>query len=104
MRRAPWDSFHSNSINTNKRIEGIDLINRWNATQVRRTQVRRSMAAPVRYESEIGLETINDVDELTTEENLEYDIFIKMPPVKVRTARIRIKSIEKGTINIVEPE
>lgn len=55
-------------------------------------------------ESEIRPEHTYDFDQLTPGENLEFDIFIKMPPVKERTARIKIKSIEKAKMRFVEPE
>ena len=55
-------------------------------------------------ESEIGHEHTYNFDQLTHGENLEFDIFIKMPPVKERTARIKIKSIEKAKMRFVEPE
>lgn len=54
--------------------------------------------------SEIRYEHANNFDQLNTEENLEFDIFIKMPPVKERTARIKIKRIEKAKMRVVEPE
>lgn len=38
------------------------------------------------------------------EENVEYDEFIQMSPAKTWTTRIRIKSIEKAKMRIVEPE
>ncbi|MCZ7357000.1 MAG: hypothetical protein O8C66_16175 [Candidatus Methanoperedens sp.] len=55
------------------------------------------------------LETKHSVDDITTlgstthEENLEYDVFIQMPPIKKWTARVKIKSIENAKMNIVEP-
>ncbi len=55
-------------------------------------------------ESEIRHERTYDFDQLTSGENLEFDIFIKIPPVKERTARINIKSIEKAKMHVVEPE
>ena len=54
--------------------------------------------------SEIRHEHTYDFDQSTPGENLEFDIFIKMPPVKERTARIKIKSIEKAKMRFVEPE
>ena len=54
--------------------------------------------------SEIRHEHVNNFNQLNTEENLEFDIFIKMPPVKERVARIKIKRIEKAKMRFVEPE
>lgn len=54
-------------------------------------------------------ETKRSIDDIITlcntthEENLEYDVFIQMPPVKKWTARIKIKSIENAKMHIVEP-
>ncbi len=50
---------------------------------------------------EISHEHAINFDQLNTEE--EFDIFIKMPPVKERTARIKIKKIENATMRVVEP-
>ena len=54
--------------------------------------------------SEIRHEHAINFDQLNTEENLEFDIFIKMPPVKERAARIKIKRIENAKMRVVEPE
>ena len=54
--------------------------------------------------SEIRHEHANNFDLLNTEENIEFDIFIKMPPVKERVARIKIKRIEKAKMRFVEPK
>lgn len=35
---------------------------------------------------------------------LEFDIVVRMPPMKVWSARVRVKSVEKATPCIVEPE
>jgi hypothetical protein len=54
-------------------------------------------------------ETKRSIDDIITlcntthEENLEYDVFIHMPPVKKWTARIKIKNIENAKMHIVEP-
>ncbi|MHA1330003.1 MAG: hypothetical protein ACTSR2_02890 [Candidatus Hodarchaeales archaeon] len=34
---------------------------------------------------------------------LEFDIIVRMPPMKERSARLRVKSVEKATPRIVEP-
>jgi len=38
------------------------------------------------------------------EDMLEFDIIIRMPPKKEWSARLRVKSVEKATPRIVEPE
>lgn len=55
-------------------------------------------------ESEKKHEQIYDFDELNFSEELEYDVYVKMPPVKERTIKIKIKSIEKAEMLVVEPE
>lgn len=42
--------------------------------------------------------------EVIPEEMLEFDIVVWMPPVREYTARVKIKSVEKATPRIVEPE
>ncbi len=55
------------------------------------------------------LETKHSIDDVNTscntihDENLEYDVFIQMPPIKKWTARVKIKSIENARMNVVEP-
>lgn len=48
-------------------------------------------------------EEITTLNRSTHEENIEHDVFVKMPPVKKWTARVRIKSIENAKMHIVEP-
>jgi len=38
------------------------------------------------------------------EDMLEFDIVVRMPPKKEWSARLRVKSVEKATPHIVEPE
>jgi len=38
------------------------------------------------------------------EDMLEFDIVVRMPPMKEWSARLRVKSVEKATPRIVEPE
>lgn len=42
--------------------------------------------------------------EIFPEEELEFNIFVRMPPVKRWTARVRVKNIRKATPHISEPE
>ncbi len=44
------------------------------------------------------------IDEIILEEMLEFDVFVRMPPVKEYTVRVKIKSVEKAIPHIVEPE
>lgn len=44
------------------------------------------------------------VEEIIPEEMLEFDVFVRMPPVKEYTIRVKIKSVEKAIPHIVEPE
>jgi len=50
--------------------------------------------------------TLNEeILEITIPENmLEFDIVVKMSPKKEWTARMKVKSVEKATPHIVEPE
>ena len=43
-------------------------------------------------------------EEILLEEPLEYDIIVRMPPVKEYTMWVKVKSVEKATPRIVEPE
>lgn len=43
-------------------------------------------------------------EKVIPEEILEFDIGVRMPPIKEWTARVRIKSVERATPHIVEPE
>ena len=38
------------------------------------------------------------------EDIVEFDIVVRMPPVKERTIWVKVKSVEKATPRIVEPE
>jgi len=38
------------------------------------------------------------------EDMLEFDIVVRIPPIKVWSARLRVSSVEKATPHIVEPE
>jgi hypothetical protein len=42
--------------------------------------------------------------EIFPEEELEFNIFVRMPPVKRWTARVRVKNIRKATPHVSEPE
>lgn len=42
-------------------------------------------------------------DEFITD-NIEVDIVVKIPPLKKQSVVVKVKSIEKATPNIVEPE
>lgn len=42
--------------------------------------------------------------EIFPEEGLEFNIFVRMPPVKRWTARVRVKNIRKATPHVSEPE
>lgn len=48
---------------------------------------------------------IEDIFEKTIPENmLEFNIVVRMPPMKEWSARVKVKSVEKATPRIVEPE
>lgn len=48
---------------------------------------------------------IEDIFKKTIPEDmLEFDIVVRMPPIKEWFARLKVKSIEKATPRIVEPE
>jgi len=44
------------------------------------------------------------IEEVIPEEMLEFDVVVRMSPIKEYTARVRIKSIEKAIPHIVEPK
>ncbi len=35
-------------------------------------------------------------------EDIEFDVVVRMPPIKEQNVLVRVKSIEKATLNIVE--
>jgi hypothetical protein len=43
-------------------------------------------------------------EETPFEEELEYDVVLRMPPVRQRSMRVRVRSVRKATPRIVEPE
>lgn len=43
-------------------------------------------------------------DEALPEEMMEYDVFVRMPPLRDYTIRVKIKSVEKAIPRVVEPE
>jgi len=48
---------------------------------------------------------IEEIFEKTIPEDmLEFDIVVRMPPMKEWSARVKVKSVEKATPRIVEPE
>lgn len=55
---------------------------------------------------QLGIETeITSYDEvIKSDENLEYNIFVKIPPIKKWTSRIKVKNIRKASPKCVEPE
>jgi len=42
--------------------------------------------------------------ELKILENMEFDVFVRMPPIKEWSARVKVKSVEKATPRIFELE
>ena len=111
------DEIFSHSGLENRYIRSSDKFNHVGQNIVRRkyTAFRSKTRRIKRYssevkpelkvlKSEIRHEHVNNFNQLNTEENLEFDIFIKMPPVKERVARIKIKRIEKAKMHFVEPE
>ena len=44
------------------------------------------------------------VEATIPEEMMEYDVFVRMPPIKEYTIRVKIKSVEEAIPRIVEPE
>lgn len=43
-------------------------------------------------------------EEILPEEMLEYDVVVRMPPLKEYTMWVKVKSVERATPRIVEPE
>jgi len=57
------------------------------------------------FESKNETSLIEEMLEITVPEDmLEFDIVVQMPPIKEWSARLRVKSVEKATPHIVEPE
>lgn len=68
-------------------------------------QYDSSSFLPPHFEMENNTSLIKELTEKAiSEEVLEYDVFVKMPPIKEQIVRAKIKSIEKASIHIVEPE
>ena len=44
------------------------------------------------------------ISTLKDQEQVEFDIFVRTPPVKTQTIRVKINSVEKATPRVVEPE
>lgn len=64
-------------------------------------------SSSIRPNFEIKNETAlnKEILDIEIRENmLEFDIFVQMPAKKEQFARVRMKSIEKATPNIVEPD
>jgi len=56
-------------------------------------------------ESKNKTSLIEEMLEITVPEDmLEFDIVVQMPPIKEWSARLRVKSVEKATPRIVDPE
>lgn len=57
-----------------------------------------------RFETKSETSLIKEaVEEAIPEEILEFNIVVRMPPIKEWTTQVRIKSTEKATPHIVEP-
>ena len=58
-----------------------------------------------RFEIKNETSIFEEISERKIAENmLEFDIVVRMPPMKEWSARVRLKSVEKATPRIVEPE
>jgi hypothetical protein len=57
-----------------------------------------------RFEMKSETSLIKEVAEEPISEDIEFDVVVRMPPVKEQKVLVRVKSIEKATLNVVEPE
>ena len=53
---------------------------------------------------EKAIDYLEEDERKIPEDMLEFDIVVRMPPMKEWSARVRVKSVEKATPCIVEPE
>jgi hypothetical protein len=84
MRKRPKEPFYYSLIS----LFEIDLSSIWPHFEIK---------------SEIPL--IEEIlEKVIPEDMLEFDIIVRMPPMKEWSARLRVKSVEKATPRIVEPE
>ena len=56
------------------------------------------------FEMKSETSLIKEIAEEPTPEDMEFDIVVRMPPVKEQTVLVRVKSIERATPHVVEPE
>lgn len=56
-----------------------------------------------RFEMKSETSLIKEIAEEVIED-IEYDVVVRMPPVKEQTVLVRVKGIEKATPHVVEPE
>ena len=47
---------------------------------------------------------IQKITERPISEDIEFDVVVRMPPVREQAVLVRVKSIERATPHIVEPE
>ena len=47
---------------------------------------------------------IKEIAGTSIPEDIEYNIVVRMPPLKEQTVHVRVKGIEKATPHVVEPE
>jgi len=101
-------------------IEEIDIRDFWSSVLfnwIRKQQKRpiyRSLGSLIdldmssilpRFEIKSETSMFEEILEMVIpEEILEFDVVVRMPPIKVQSLRVRVKSVEKATPSIVEPE
>jgi hypothetical protein len=56
------------------------------------------------FETKSETSFMERIDEESVLLDIEFDIVVKIPPVKERTVKVRVKGMKKATPNIVEPE
>jgi hypothetical protein len=109
---------YSPSLSTG--IEEIDVIDLWERvlSNILREQPKRPFYSSLISLLETDLSSIwphfeiksetSKFEEISEreipEDMLEFDIAVRMPPVKEWYARVKVKSVEKATPRIVEPE
>jgi hypothetical protein len=56
------------------------------------------------FEMKSETSEIKEISEKFIPEDIECDIVVRMPPIKRRRIKVKVKNVRKATPNIVEPE
>jgi len=58
---------------------------------------------PPRFKTDIATHSAQTTEKVASEELLEYDVVVRIPPKRSYTIQMRVENIEKGKPVIVEP-